>query len=96
MPGFDLRIVREGDPPPWGDLADGRPYVHLPDEVRGLPCWSAAWPPAPRRLCCGWSCRTAGTVIAETSLATWIAATSGMRGAFPAAFADGPLAVPPG
>jgi hypothetical protein len=32
------------------------------------------------------------TVIAETSLAAWIAATAALRGRFPEAFAGGPLA----
>lgn len=90
MPEIRLTIVRAGDPPPWTDIADG--YRYVPDAG-----WQAAVlehgmasgaPSVAVRIDTG----SGPPLVFETSLAAWIAATAGMRGAFPGAFADGPLA----
>ena len=88
MPTIDVTIVRHGDPPPW-------PNVEVEEHL-----WDTVWylaaledgmmsgaPSLALRLDAG-----AGTIIAEMSLAAWIAATCALRGAFPDAFAGGPLA----
>lgn len=89
MPEIRLVIVRAGDPPPWADLE--RSYRYVP---------GAGWQVAV--LAHGMASGAASVAVRidppdgpplvfETSLAAWIAATAGMRGAFPAAFAGGPL-----
>jgi hypothetical protein len=89
MPEIRLMIVRQDDPPPWADAADG--YRYVPDAA-----WQAAVlehgmasgaPSVAVRIDLG----AGRPLIFETSLAAWIAATAVMRGAFPAAFTGGPL-----
>jgi hypothetical protein len=88
MPEIRLTIVRAADPPPWADVTEIR-YVHDAG-------WQAAVlehgmesgrPSVAVRIDHG----DGPPVVFETSLAAWIAATAGMRGAFPAAFAGGSL-----
>lgn len=93
MPEIRLTIVREGDPPPWADLARGYRYVTDAE-------WQAAVlergtrsgaPSVAVRIDLG----SGPPLVFETSPAAWVAVTAGMRGAFPAAFAGGPLAGQP-
>jgi hypothetical protein len=91
VPAISLSIVRIGSPPPWSDLAAGATFTE------GSTNWQVAVlehgmtsgaPSVALRL----DLPDGQVVIVENSLAAWIAATAGMRGAFPEAFADGPLA----
>lgn len=95
MPEIDMVVVRDGDPPPWADIADG--YRYVPDAG-----WRVAVlehgmqggaPSVAIRIDPGGPGAGGQPLVFETSLDLWIAVTSAMRGAFPAAFAGGPLAV---
>ena len=94
MPDISLSVVRDGDPPPWEDLAEGGRYIvggaswKLAALERGM---ASGQPSVALRL----DLPDGQVIICENSLAAWIAATSAMRGAFPAAFAGGPLEPPP-
>lgn len=93
VPTIDLTVLRRDDPAaPWSDI-DATRCVALADPDR-LPLvvleagMSSGAPSIAVRL----NLADGNTAIFETSLAAWIAATCAMRGAFPEAFADTPLA----
>jgi hypothetical protein len=92
MPDISLSIVRAGSPPPWEDIATGGlPFTDLGESwkvavlERGM---RSGDPSVALRL----DLPDGRILIAQTSVAAWIAATAAMRGAFPEAFAGGPLA----
>ena len=94
MPEIRLIIARPGDPPPWPDLVAPGAYTSIPDagwQVAVLAQGMASGAPSVAlRIDTGHGV----PLVIETSLAAWIAATAGMRGAFPAEFASGPLRDP--
>jgi hypothetical protein len=96
VPAISLSIVRAGDPPPWSDLTEPDRYVapgaswELAIFERGM---QSGKPSVALRV--DYTPGGGPVIIFENSMAAWIAATAAMRGAFPEAFADGPLAAPP-
>lgn len=91
MPALDLTIVRVGDPPPWPDV---RNPLHLADPTIHVAAIQAGMVSGAPSIAIRVDLGDGDTVIAETSLAAWIAVTAAIRGAFPDAFTDGPLAPP--
>lgn len=89
MPVIDVSIIRDGDPPPFPDIQDP---IHLPDQPWRLAVIERGMSSGAPSLVIVIDLPDGKTVIAETSVAVWIAATAGMRGAFPEAFAGGPFA----
>lgn len=89
MPVINVSIVRRDDPPPWSDAKE---IAHLPDQpwlLAGLEGgMSSGKPSIALRL----ELSDGQSVIAETSIAAWIAATCALRGAFPEVFIGTPLA----
>lgn len=90
MPAVNVRIQHGDDDPAWPDLA-GKDVVrmsgdtwHLAGLAKGM---SSGKPSVALRL----PLESGQTMVAETSLAAWIAATIALRGAFPDAFKDTPL-----
>lgn len=89
MPEFRLSIVRVGDPPPWADAGEIRYVPGAGWQVAVLEHGMESGAPSVAvRIDAG----AGPPLMFETSLAAWIAATAGMRGAFPGSFAGGPLA----
>lgn len=103
MPDIDIVILRHGDPPAWPELNDNPAVLAAAQSwrlavleggmVSGRPSLALRLEVDVPRLVGGGSHRK--TIVAEMSLAAWIAATCAMRGAFPEAFAGGPLAAVP-
>lgn len=87
MPVIDVMIVRREDPPPWPD-ADL--HIHDPDPIIRLAALEGGMQSGAVSLALRLD-HPAARIIAETSLAAWIAATCALRGAFPEAFAGTPL-----
>lgn len=96
MPAITLRIVRRGDPAPWPDLAPGsQPFTHLDEDALQVAVLEGGMTSGKPSVALRIDLPGGQVVVVENSMAAWIAATSGMRGAFPEAFAGGPLEAPP-
>jgi len=95
MPAIDINL--DGDNA-WPDLVERRgDIVHARDVTWKLALkggMSSGAPSLVLRLDLGPALRGSQIVIAETSLAAWIAATCALRGRFPEAFRDTPLEAP--
>jgi len=89
MPVIDVSILRKQDPPIWTDLA-GVDCMHADQEwmVAGI---ESGMQSGKHSIMLRLKLTDGTNVLTETSLAAWIAATCALRGAFPEAFADGPL-----
>lgn len=99
---IDITIVRRSDPPPWRGEIRADQVVHLREEtvwrLAGLDAGTTGGAPSvalrldlPEGAEVGLP--SGAAVVAETTLAAWIAATCALRGAFPEAFVGTPLAV---
>lgn len=91
MPDIDIKIVRHESRPAWPELNDN-PNLMVASDSWGLAAVEGGMQSGKHSVALRLELPGVGTVIAETSMAAWIAATCAMRGAFPDAFADGPLA----
>lgn len=87
MPTIDVTIVRYGDPPCWPDAVL---HTHDPDPIIRLAAIEGGMQSGATSLALRLD-HPDVRIIAETSLAAWIAATCALRGAFPEAFAGTPL-----
>lgn len=98
MPEIRLLINRPGDPPPWTDLAEGPDtgYTYVPDAGWQVAVLAGGMTSGAPAIILRVDTGHGKPLIIETSLAAWIAATAGMRGAFPAEFAATPLRDPNG
>lgn len=109
MPITNIAIVRQGDPPPWGDIEDDDPVIHLPDETWKVSLVEAGMKSGAPSVALRLDVPLAHAadvlarvspgdppvaVIAETSLGSLIAILAAARGAFPEAFEGGPFALP--
>jgi hypothetical protein len=87
MPAIDINLSGDNA---WPDLRDRRDDILEAADLWRLTAreggMSSGAPSVGLRLDCGDK-----VVIAETSLAAWIAATCALRGKFPEAFAGTPL-----
>ena len=96
MPTIEVTI-QHGDDAAWPDLSavPGNEIIHLKDEVWRLVGLGAGMtsgkPSVALRLPVPTSDGRTETLVAETSLAAWIAATCVLRDAFPEAFDGTPL-----
>lgn len=93
MPDIDIKIVRHHDRPAWPDLNDD-PNLMVATGSWGMAIIEGGMQSGRHSVALRLELPGVGTVIAEMSVAAWISATCVMRGAFPEAFADGPLAAP--
>lgn len=88
MPTIDVRILRQGDSPPWGHVEKEVPLIASQDwRLVTIENGMSSGKPSLALLLD----TDQGPVIAQTSLATWITATCAIRGAFPEAFSGTPL-----
>lgn len=94
MPVIDVHIVHHGDPPPFDGLT--REIIHLPDATWRVVFMEGGMQSGAASVALRLDLPDGRTVIAETSLAAWISATAGARGAFPEAFSGGPFAAQAG
>lgn len=88
MPAMDLRIIRQGDPPPWTDISEA---IHLPDDTWKVAILEGGMTSGKPSLALRFELPDGKIVIAETSVAAWSAVTVAARGAFPDLFVGGPL-----
>ena len=91
MPDIDIHIVRHGDPAPWADHYQGTPPIEADGSWKVVLLeggMASGLPSVALEL----TVPGIGRVIAQTSLALWTGVTLAGRGAFPEAFAGGPLA----
>jgi hypothetical protein len=88
MPTIDLNL--NGDNA-WPDIAS-KDVVHLPDAVWHVAALEGGMTSGKVSLALRLDLPDGTTLVAETSLAAWIAATSTLRGRFPQAFVGTPLA----
>jgi hypothetical protein len=86
MPIIDVAIVHRDSPPPWPDAG---PLTEASDLWR-LAALSGGMESGDVSIALLLD-TPSGQVVAQTSLAAWIAATCAVRGAFPEAFAGTPL-----
>jgi len=91
MPDIDLRIVRFDDRPAWPEL-NGRHDLYVASHSWQMAAIEGGMTSGSASVALRLELPEVGTVVAETSLAAWIAVTCGLRGAFPDAFAGTPLA----
>lgn len=88
MPSIDVKISRRGDTPAWGHLEKDVPMLAAQDwSLVVLESGMSSGAPSIALMLDTES----GPVIAQTSLAAWIAATCALRGAFPESFQGTPL-----
>ena len=93
MPDIDIKIVRHDARPAWPELNED-PNLMVASDSWGLAIIEGGMASGKHSVALRLELPEVGMVIAQTSMAAWIAATCAMRGAFPEAFADGPLAAP--
>lgn len=91
MPDIRISIVRHDDRPAWPDLNED-PNLYVATDSWALAAIEGGMTSGLHAVALRLELPGVGTCIAQTSLAAWIAATCAMRGAYPEAFADGPLA----
>jgi hypothetical protein len=94
MPSIDTVIVRKGDAPPWSDVGSDRfgPVFHPdPEQSWKVAVLEEGMGSGLPSVALRFDLPDGTTMIAETSLAIWSSVTIMARGAFPEAFAGGPL-----
>jgi hypothetical protein len=91
VPDIDIKIIRHGDPPPWGEvMMEKQPPLLASESWRLVALEGGMSSGAPSIAL--WLETDDGPVIAQTSLTAWVAATCALRGAFPSVFDGTPLA----
>lgn len=92
MPTIDLNLEGDGA---WPELLEGHHVIHMqetPWRLAALEHGMASGAPSlALRLDLPVPTHEGWVVVAETSLAAWIAATAALRARFPQAFAGTPL-----
>jgi hypothetical protein len=88
MPVIDVMIVKRAGGPAWPELES---VMHLPDALWRVAAMEGGMSSGAPSIALRLDLPEGVSILAETSLAAWIAATAAFRGAFPEAFADGPL-----
>jgi hypothetical protein len=91
LPDIDIHIVRHDARPAWPDLNE-EPNLYVASDSWGLAAIEGGMESGAHSVALRLTLPGLGTCLAQTSLAAWIAATCALRGAFPEAFAGGPLA----